>query len=122
MNLRKTMKLKLFYFLGAVIVVSACGESTEQGASQVMISGVQLKKMALERCGSKIKEEVGRNVYAPTETTGVASKSLGDASTTLVLKWKGDKDDFKTAVCAYSMENGLTSLVIDDRTVIEKSF
>jgi len=116
MNPRKTNILKLFYFVGAAIIVSACGESTqEQAPQQVLISNVQLVNMALKGCQAKLKKIVGREMYAPTETIGTGASSL-------VLKWNGDKEkeEFKTAACSYSMDHGMTSLVIDGRTVFEK--
>lgn len=116
MNLRKTKILKLFYFIGAAIMVSACGEATqEQASKEILMSDVQLKNMALKRCQPKLKKAVGREMFAATETTGVGTSSL-------VLKWNGDKDkdSFKIALCSYSMDHGLTSLVIDGKTVFEK--
>ncbi len=111
----KTINLtKIFYLLSAVVFLSGCGESTNEEASkQVMMTGVELKNMAIASCRTKLNKAVGREMYVPTET-------IGGGTTSLILRWKGEKDDFKIADCSYSMDHGLTSLVIDDKIVFEK--
>ncbi len=116
MNLRKMKLLRLFYFVSVVIIVTACSESKqEQASKQILMSDVQLKNMALKRCQPKLKKAIGREMFAATETTGIGTSSL-------VLKWTGekDKDEFKIALCSYSMDHGLTSIVIDGKIVFEK--
>ena len=116
MNLRKMKLLRLFYFVSVAIIVSACGEAPqEQASKEILMSDVQLKHMALKRCQPKLKEAVGREMFVATETTGIGTSSL-------VLKWIGDKDkdEFKIALCSYSMDHGMTSLIIDGKTVFEK--
>ncbi|GEM_PF-2303998 len=114
MNSRTTNLAKTVYILSAAIVLSACGETQEETASQqMMMTGVELKNMAIASCGVKLKKALGREMYVPTET-------IGSGTSSLVLRWRGKKDDFKVADCSYSMDHGLTSLVIDDKTVFEK--
>ena len=114
MNSRTTNLAKSLYFLSATMVFSACGETPDETASQqIMMTGVELKNMAIASCGVKLKKALGREMYVPTET-------IGGGTSSLVLRWKGKKDDFKVADCSYSMDHGLTSLVIDDKIVFEK--
>ena len=114
MNQKKINLAQLFCLLGAVVFLPACSESSQEDASkQVMMTGVELKNMAIASCRTKLNKAVGREMYVPTET-------IGGGTTSLVLRWKGKKDDFKVADCSYSMDHGLTSLVIDDKIVFEK--
>lgn len=114
MNSKKINLANSLCLLGAVLFLPACGESAQEEASkQVMMTGVELKNMAIASCRKKLNKALGREMYVPTET-------IGGGTTSLVLRWKGKKDDFKIADCSYSMDHGLTSLVIDDKTVFKK--
>jgi hypothetical protein len=71
-----------------------------------------LSTLALDKCTEAVKTEVGIHPYSPSE-------SDSDHVKYVTLIWN-NVGSAKRAECRFIMDQGITLLKIDDRTVIEK--
>ncbi|NDG87728.1 MAG: hypothetical protein EBY15_07290 [Gammaproteobacteria bacterium] len=72
-----------------------------------------LNNLALSKCSDAVREEVGTHPYTPSE-------SNSDGMTYVTLVWN-EVGHVKRAECRYILDQGITLLKFDDRTVIEKT-
>jgi len=107
--------------LVAVFVVMAVGfgivattKETEQEkqSGAFLATASLLSSLALDKCSAAVKQEIGTNPYTPSE-------SDSDRRLFVKLVWN-DVGTAKRAECRYVMDQGITLLQIDDRTVIKK--
>lgn len=72
-----------------------------------------LNTLALDKCSEAVRAEVATHPYTPSE-------SNSDGMTYVALIWN-NVGSAKRAECRYILDQGITLLKIDDRTVIEKT-
>jgi len=71
-----------------------------------------LSSLALGKCTDAVKAEVGAQPYTPSE-------SNSDHMSYVTLIWK-NIGSAKTAECRYTMDQGVTLLRVDDKTIIAR--
>jgi hypothetical protein len=107
--------------LVAIVIVMAVGfgivattKETEQEkqSGAFLATSSLLSSLALEKCAAAVKQEAGANPYSPSE-------SDSDRMRFVKLVWN-NVGTVKRAECRYVMDQGITLLQIDDRTVIKK--
>lgn len=99
--------------VAAFLVIGANKETPQQKLQGAFLqTSSLLSSLALEKCSQAVKNEAGANPYTPFE-------SDSDRMTYVKLLWK-DVGTVKLAECRYVMDQGITLLKIDDRTVIAK--
>ncbi|HIA20625.1 MAG TPA: hypothetical protein EYN70_14625 [Planctomycetaceae bacterium] len=103
-----------FAFVITAAMITLGWQGAHAGANKPSaLLEADLRGDALKRCRGLIHEHVGRWVHSPTKREGWASVKM-------VMTWESHKKDFRTAVCTYEMTKGVTSLVIDDETVMKR--
>ncbi|MBS1212199.1 MAG: uncharacterized protein H6R26_815 [Proteobacteria bacterium] len=115
----ESQAFKLFLAFVAVMAVGFGIVATTKETPQEKMQGAFLQtssllsNLALDKCTAAVKQEVGAHPYTPSE-------SSSDHMTNVTLIWK-NVGTAKQAECRYIMDQGITLLKIDDRTVIEKT-
>ncbi|MGX2042108.1 hypothetical protein ACWJKU_18570 [Methylocaldum sp. MU1018] len=110
--------VKGLLLFGAVMVVGFIIIGTSRETPQEKMQGAFLQtsnllsSLALDKCTEAVKNEVGAHPYSPSE-------SDSDHVKYVTLIWN-NVGSAKRAECRYIMDQGITLLKIDDRTVIEK--
>ena len=104
--------------VGFVLVGVNKIQTNEQKESAAMVRNVfNLQTMANEQCPQAIKEHTGEQVYFPSSTES-------DKETFITMKWVGEssqKGGFKNASCTIrSNVGGISELIIDDKTIIQR--
>jgi hypothetical protein len=95
------------------VIVGTTRESQQEKIQGAFIqTSSMLNSLALDKCSDAVKQETNAHPYTPSE-------SSSDNMTYVQLEWK-DVGSTKRAQCRYVMDQGITLLKIDDRTVIEK--
>ncbi|GAW86150.1 conserved hypothetical protein [Bathymodiolus platifrons methanotrophic gill symbiont] len=119
-NVQKLMAAVVGVFVVGFLMVGGNKEqTTEQKEAAGMIRAVAaMQTMANRKCPVAIKTKTGDQVYFPTSTDT-------DKQTYVSLTWetaKADEDySFKKAECTLHLTvGGISKLVIDGETVIEK--
>lgn len=103
-----------FVIVVGVVTVIISEKSNEEVAADIsLLSGVRLTQHGQQVCQKKIKNSIGKQVYSPTSNTG-------DRVSTVTLAWSGKGKKFNKIVCTYNIDQGVTSLIIDDKTIIAK--
>lgn len=102
----------ILMIVGFVIVGTTRETQQEKVQGAFLQTTSMLNSLALEKCTEAVKKETGSHPYTP-------SASSSDKMTYVSLEWK-DVGSAKSAQCRYVMDQGITLLKIDDRTVIEK--
>lgn len=105
--------------VGFVLVGLNKQQSTEDKESASMIRNYfNLQTMATEACPKAIKEQIGEQVYFPSETKS-------DKESYITLKWVGEnsqKGGFKNISCKIETAlGGISELIIDDKVIIQRS-
>ncbi len=72
-----------------------------------------LNSLALDKCSEAVRNEIAAHPYTPSE-------SNSDGMTYVTLIWN-NVGTAKRAECRYIIDQGITLLRIDDRTLIEKT-
>ncbi len=106
------------FVAGFLLVGNSKQESDEFRENASMVRAVaNLSTMANQKCPRLIKEKTGTQVYFPKNTES-------DKATYVTMFWEGGKDDnFKTAECTlHAALGGVSKLIIDGETVIDKDF
>jgi len=98
--------------VGFIIVATTRETQQEKVQGAFLQTSSLLSNLALDKCTAAVKQEVGTHPYTPSE-------SDSDHLTYVKLIWK-DVGAVKQAECRYVMDQGVTLLKIDDRTVIAK--
>ena len=106
------------FVLGFVMVgLSKQDESPEIVAERTrLLTFSSMQGMAGQKCPVAIRNATGTEVYFP-----ISNES--DKETYVTLNYKGTEkgDKFKTAACTLTLAlGGISKLVIDDQTVIDK--
>ncbi|WP_052807874.1 hypothetical protein [Methyloterricola oryzae] len=115
----ESQAFKLFLAFLAVMAVGFGIVATTKETPQEKMQGAFLQtssllsNLALDKCTAAVKQEVGAQPYTPSE-------SNSDHMTYVHLTWS-NVGSAKHAECRYIMDQGITLLKIDDRTVIEKT-
>lgn len=119
-NTQKLMAAVVAVFaMGFLMVGSNKEESNEDKANASMIRAIAaMQTMANKKCPLAIKNKTGDQVFFPTSTDT-------DKQTYVSLIWDSskteDKYSFKKAECTLHLTlGGISKLVIDGETVIEK--
>jgi hypothetical protein len=68
-------------------------------------------KDARDNCVKAAKQHVNADFAFPSD-------SASDGKTFTTLTWKGDEKTFKTVVCKYEKDKGVTTLIIDGETIV----
>jgi len=100
--------------MAAGFVIVALTKETPQEKMQgaFLQTSSMLSTLALDKCTDAVKKEAGAQPYTPNE-------SASDHMTYVTLTWK-NIGTVKQAECRYVMDQGITLLKIDDRTVIAR--
>jgi len=107
------------FIVGFFMVGSNKEETNEFKANAAMVRAVTaMQSMANQKCPSAIKRATGDTVYFATDTDT-------DKETYVSLTWDSAKTDdkysFKKAECTLHLTvGGISKLVIDGETIIEK--
>lgn len=99
--------------VGFVIVGGTRETQQEKIQGAFLQTSGMLNNLALDKCSEAVKKEVGSHPYTPSE-------SASDNMTYVNLIWN-NVGSAKRAECRYILDQGVTLLKIDDRTVIEKT-
>lgn len=99
--------------VGFVIVGTTRETQQEKIQGAFLQTSGMLNNLALDKCSEAVKKEIGTHAYTPSE-------SASDNMTYVNLVWN-NVGPAKRAECRYIMDQGITLLKIDDRTVIEKT-
>ena len=119
-NIQKLMAAVVGVFvIGFLMVGGSKEETSEQKEAAAMIRSVAaMQTMANKKCPVAIKNKTGDQVYFPTSTDT-------DKQTYVSLTWENSKADedysFEKAECILHLTvGGISKLVIDGKTLIEK--
>ncbi len=94
-------------------IVAATRETEQEKMSGAFLqTSSMLSSLALDKCSAAVKQELGVNPYTPSE-------SESDHRLFVRLAWN-NVGSSKHAECRYVLDQGITLLKIDDRTVIQK--
>jgi hypothetical protein len=99
--------------VGFVIVGTTRETQQEKVQGAFLQTSGMLNTLALDKCSEAVRAEVAGHPYTPSE-----SNSDGMSYVTLVWNNVGSA---KRAECRYILDQGITLLKIDDRTLIEKT-
>ena len=99
--------------VGFVIVGTTRESQQEKVQGAFLQTSGMLNSLALEKCSEAVKQEVNAHPYTPSE-------SNSDGMTYVSLVWN-NVGSAKRAECRYILDQGITLLKIDDRTLIEKT-
>jgi hypothetical protein len=102
----------LVMITGFVIVGTTRETPQEKMQGAFLQTSSLLSSLALGKCTDAVKTEAGAQPYTPSE-------SVSDHMTYVTLTWK-NVGSVKQAECRYVMDQGITLLKMDDRTVIAK--
>ena len=95
---------------GIIAMTKPTAQEKQSGA--FLATSSMLSSLALDKCSTAVKQEVGANPYTPSE-------SDSDRRLFVKLVWN-NVGTAKRAECRYVMDQGITLLQIDDRNVIKK--
>lgn len=98
--------------VGFVIVGTSKETPEEKMRGALLQTSGRLNSLALDKCSAAVKKEAGAHPYTPSE-------SASDNSTYVTLIWN-NIGSTKRAECRYVVDEGITFLKIDDRTIIQK--
>jgi hypothetical protein len=109
---------KLAIGFGLIMVVGFVIVGTTRETQQEKIQGAllqtssMLNSLALSKCTEAVKENAGTHPYTPSE-------SSSDNLLYVNLIWN-NVGTVKRAECRYVIDQGITLLKLDDRTVVQK--
>ncbi|MGX2033017.1 MULTISPECIES: hypothetical protein [Methylocaldum] len=97
--------------VGFIIVGTTRETQQEKMQGAFLQTSNLLSSLALDKCTEAVKSEIGTHPYSPSE-------SDSDHVKYVTLIWN-NVGSAKRAECRYVMDQGITLLKIDDRTIIE---
>lgn len=103
----------ILMIVGFVIVGTTRETQQEKVQGAFLQTTGMLNSLALSKCSEAVREQVMAHPYTPSE-----SNSDGMSYVTLIWNNIGSA---KHAECRYILDQGITLLRIDDKTVIEKT-
>jgi len=98
--------------VGFVIIGTTKETDQEKKSGAFLMTSSLMSSLALDKCTAAVKQETGVTPYTPSE-------SESDHRLFVKLIWN-NLGTVKHAECRYVMDQGITLLQIDDRTVIQK--
>jgi hypothetical protein len=99
--------------VGFIIIASTRESQQEKVQGAFLQTSGMLNSLAMSKCSEAVKNEVGTHPYTPSE-------SNSDGMTYVTLIWNNVGSVAK-AECRYIIDQGITLLRLDDRTLIEKT-
>jgi hypothetical protein len=103
----------IFMVVGFLIVGTTRETQQEKVQGAFLQTSGMLNNLALDKCSEAVRKEAGSHPYTPSE-------SASDNMSYVTLIWN-NVGSVKRAECRYVMDQGITLLKIDDRTLIEKT-
>lgn len=98
--------------VGFLIVGSTRETQQEKVQGAFLQTAGMLSNLALDKCSQAVEKEAGAHPYTPSE-------SASDNMSYVTLIWN-NVGSLKRAECRYVIDQGITLLKADDRTVIQK--
>lgn len=103
-----------FVIIMGVAAVLISEKSNEEVAADIsLLSGIRLTQHGQQICQKAIKKATGKQVYSPNSNTG-------DRVSTVTLVWEDNPKKDQKITCIYNLDQGVTSLKINDETIIAK--
>jgi hypothetical protein len=99
--------------VGFLIVGNTRETQQERVQGAFLQTSGMLNNLALDKCSAAVRDEVAAHPYTPSE-------SNSDGMTYVSLIWN-NVGSAKRAECRYILDQGITLLKVDDRTIIEKT-
>ena len=99
--------------VGFVIIGSTRETQQEKVQGAFLQTSGMLNSLALSKCSEAVQKEINTHPYTPTE-------SNSDGMTYVTLIW-ANVGSVARAECRYIIDQGITLLKLDDRTLIEKT-
>lgn len=100
-----------FLLLIGVIVILVSEKSDDEVAADIsLLSGVRLTQHGQNVCQKEVQAATGVQVFSP-------SRSTGDRMSTVTLEWDGDGKQYRKIICTYNLDQGVTSMIIDDKSI-----
>ena len=99
--------------VGFIIIGTTRETQQEKVQSAFLQTSGMLNTLALDKCSEAVEKEVGSHPYTPSE-------SNSDGMTYVTLAWN-NIGSTKRAECRYIIDQGITLLRVDDKTLIEKT-
>jgi len=103
----------ILMIVGFIIVGTTRETQQEKVQGAFLQTSGMLNSLALDKCTEAVRKEVGAHPYTPSE-------SSSDSMSYVSLIWN-NVGSAKRAECRYILDQGITFLKIDDRTLIEKT-
>jgi len=103
----------ILMIVGFVIVGTTRETQQEKIQGAFLQTSGMLNSLALDKCSEAARKEIGTHPYTPSE-------SQSDSMTYVSLVWNS-VGSAKRVECRYMLDQGITLLKIDDRTLIEKT-
>ena len=102
----------ILMIVGFVIVGTTRETQQEKVQGAFLQTSGLLNNLALDKCSEVVRKEAGTHPYTPSE-------SASDNMTYVTLIWN-NVGSVKRAECRYVLDQGITLLRVDDRTLIQK--
>jgi hypothetical protein len=99
--------------VGFVIIGSTRETQQEKVQGAFLQTSGMLNSLALSKCSEAVQKEINTHPYTPSE-------SNSDGMTYVTLVWS-NVGSVARAECRYIIDQGITLLKLDDRTLIEKT-
>jgi hypothetical protein len=99
--------------VGFVIIGSTRESQQEKVQGAFLQTSGMLNSLALSKCSEAVQKEINTHPYTPSE-------SNSDGMTYVTLVWS-NVGSVARAECRYIIDQGITLLKLDDRTLIEKT-
>jgi len=103
----------IFMAVGFIIIGTTRETQQEKVQGAFLQTSGMLNTLALDKCSEAVEKEVGSHPYTPSE-------SNSDGMTYVTLAWN-NIGSTKRAECRYIIDQGITLLRVDDKTLIEKT-
>lgn len=102
----------IVFIVGFIIVGTTRETQQEKVQGALLQTSGMLNSLALDKCSAAVKEQAGAHPYTPSE-------SASDNMSYVTLIWN-NVGSLKRAECRYVIDQGITLLKADDRTLIQK--
>ncbi len=103
----------IFMAVGFIIIGTTRETQQEKVQGAFLQTSGMLNTLALDKCSEAVEKEVGSHPYTPSE-------SNSDGMTYVTLAWN-NIGSTKRAECRYIIDQGITLLRVDVKTLIEKT-
>lgn len=113
MVMKAAIGFGILMVIGFVIVGTTRETQQEKVQGAFLQTSGLLNNLALDKCTEAVRKEIGAHPYTPSE-------SNSDGMSYVALAWN-NVGSAKRAECRYVIDQGITLLKIDERTVTEKA-